>query len=76
MNYEELVVELTRIKDELADVRASAEVDDTTILLLHTYLRSASVNLISILYFLEYKIKERKVVRNELLDTYSCRYNC
>lgn len=60
MNYEELVVELTRIKKELEDIRVSTEVDDATILLLHTYLRSASVNLISILYYLEYRIKERK----------------
>ena len=60
MSYEELVVELTRIKKELEDIRVSTEVDETTIQLLHIYLRSASVNLISILYYLEYKIKERK----------------
>ena len=60
MSYEELVVELTRIKDELADVRVSTAVDETTIQLLHIYLRSACVNLISILDYLEYKIKERK----------------
>ena len=60
MNYEELVVKLTQIKNELADVRVSTEVDETTIQLLHIYLRSASVNLISILDYLEYKIKERK----------------
>ena len=60
MNCEELVVKLTQIKNELADVRVSTEVDETTIQLLHIYLRSAYVNLISILYYLEYKIKERK----------------
>ena len=60
MNYEELVVKLTQIKNELADVRVSTAVDETTIQLLHIYLRSASVNLISILDYLEYKIKERK----------------
>ena len=60
MSYEELVVELTRIKKELEDIRVSTEVDETTIQLLHIYLRSASVNLISISDYLEYKIKERK----------------
>ena len=60
MNYEELVVELTRIKKELEDIRVSTEVDDATIQLLHIYLRSAYVNLISILYYLEYKIKQQK----------------
>lgn len=35
-------------------------IDDTTILLLHTYLRSASVNLVSILSYLNYKIKQQK----------------
>ena len=60
MNCEELVVKLTWIKDELADVRVSTEVDGTTIQLLHIYLQSACVNLIRILYYLEYKIKERK----------------
>ena len=60
MNYDELVVELTRIKDELDDVRVSTAVDETTFQLLHIYLRSAYVNLISILYYLEYKIKERE----------------
>ena len=60
MNCEELVVKLTQIKNELADVRVSTAVDETTIQLLHIYLRSAYVNLISILDYLEYKIKERK----------------
>ena len=60
MNYEELVVELTRIKKELEDIRVSTEVDDTTVVLLHAYLRSATTNLICMVYFLEYKIKQLK----------------
>lgn len=60
MNYEELVKELTRIKKELEDIRVSTEVDDTTIQLLHTYLRNATINLISILSYLKYKINQLK----------------
>lgn len=60
MNYEELVVELTRIKKELEDVRVSTEVDETTAVLLHIYLRGATTNLTRILYYLEYKIKQLK----------------
>ena len=60
MNYEELVKEITRIKKELEDIYVSSEVDEITIELLHTYLRHATINLIGILSFLEYKIKELK----------------
>ena len=60
MNYEQLVVELTRIKKELEDVRVSTEVDEITARLLYVYLHSATTNLISILYYLEYKIKQQK----------------
>ena len=62
MNYEQLVIELTRIKKELEDVRVSTEVDETMVGLLHTYLRSATTNLTSILDYLEYKIKQQKGV--------------
>ena len=60
MNYEQLVVELTRIKKELEDIRVSTEVDYITVGLLHAYLRSATTNLTSILDYLEYKIKQQK----------------
>ena len=60
MNYEELVVELTRIKKELEDIRASTDVDYITVGLLHAYLRSATTNLTSILDYIEYKIKQQK----------------
>ena len=60
MNYEELVKEITRIKNELEDICVSTEVDEITIQLLHTYLRSATINLIGILRYLEYKIKQLK----------------
>ena len=60
MNYEELVVELTRIKKELEDVRVSTEVDEITVGLLHIYLHSATTSLICMVDFLEYKIKELK----------------
>ena len=60
MNYEELVKEITRIKNELEDIGVSTEVDETTIELLHTYLRHATIDLIGILSFLEYKIKQLK----------------
>lgn len=60
MNYEELVKEITRIKKELEDIGVSTDVDETTIGLLHTYLRSALINLNSILDYLEYKIKQQK----------------
>lgn len=60
MNYEELVVELTRIKKELEDIRVSTAVDETTIQLLHTYLRHVTTNLTCMVDFLEYKIKQQK----------------
>ena len=60
MNYEELVVELTRIKKELEDIRVSTEVDDTTVWLLYAYLRNAKINLTSILDYIEHKIKQLK----------------
>ena len=60
MNYEQLVVELTRIKKELEDIRVSTEVDYITVGLLHAYLRSATTNLTSILDYIEYKIKQQK----------------
>ena len=60
MNYEQLVVELTRIKKELEDVRASTDVDYITVGILNAYLRHATTNLICMVDFLEYKIKELK----------------
>lgn len=60
MNCEELVKELTRIKKELTDICVSTEVDEITIEILHAYLRHATIDLISILHFLEYKIKQLK----------------
>lgn len=60
MNYEELVKELTRIKNELEDINVSSEVDEITIEILHAYLRHATIDLINSLRFLEYKIKQLK----------------
>ena len=48
------------IADIVADIRVSTDVDYITVGLLHAYLKSARTNLICMVYFLEYKIKQLK----------------
>ena len=57
MNYEQLVVKLTRIKKELDDIRVSTEADDTMVMLLHAFLHSTSIRLTYMVDFIKYKIK-------------------